>query len=226
MGQFTGIWGIAAVAGAALLAAGCTATPPTMGKDSGYYVVNPDNQVYTDGKGHCWHVTDTDKTPSDYREECGDQIAVAVLDSDGDGVPDDRDQCPGTPRGTEVDATGCPIEEQAPIVLKGVTFEFDKSVLTSQAEDRLDNVINALQASPDLTFRIDGYTDSVGSDAYNQQLSQSRVDSVRSYLMNNGIASSRITATEGHGESNPVASNETAAGRAQNRRVELNVTGG
>ena len=149
---------------------------------------------------------------------------VGPQDSDGDGVIDANDQCPGTPRGTEVDARGCPIEKKAPIVLKGVTFEFDSSKLTAQATNRLDNVVDALEASPDVNFRVDGYTDSIGTDRYNLDLSQRRVDSVRSYLMNHGITSSRITGTQGHGESNPVATNETAAGRAQNRRVELNVT--
>ncbi|ERJ18264.1 Outer membrane protein [Salinisphaera shabanensis E1L3A] len=146
------------------------------------------------------------------------------MDSDGDGVIDANDQCPGTPRGTEVDARGCPIEKQAPIVLKGVTFEFDSSKLTMQAENRLDNVVDALQASSEVKFRVDGYTDSIGTEQYNQGLSQRRVDSVRQYLIEHGISSSRITGTQGHGESNPVATNETAAGRAQNRRVELNVT--
>ncbi|WP_293625272.1 OmpA family protein [Salinisphaera sp.] len=146
------------------------------------------------------------------------------MDSDGDGVIDANDQCPGTPRGTEVDARGCPIEKKAPIVLKGVTFEFDSAKLTMQAENRLNNVVDALQASSEVKFRIDGYTDSIGTEQYNQGLSQRRVDSVRQYLIQHGITSSRITGTQGHGESNPVATNETAAGRAQNRRVELNVT--
>ena len=146
------------------------------------------------------------------------------MDSDGDGVIDANDQCPGTPRGTEVDARGCPIEKKAPIVLKGVTFEFDSSKLTMQAENRLNNVVDALQASSEVKFRMDGYTDSIGTEQYNQGLSQRRVDSVKQYLIQHGITSSRITGTQGHGESNPVATNETAAGRAQNRRVELNVT--
>ena len=83
------------------------------------------------------------------------------MDSDGDGVIDANDQCPGTPRGTEVDARGCPIEKKAPIVLKGVTFEFDSSKLTMQAENRLNNVVDALQASSEVKFRMDGYTDSI-----------------------------------------------------------------
>ncbi|MDA3921548.1 MAG: OmpA family protein [Salinisphaera sp.] len=146
------------------------------------------------------------------------------MDSDGDGVIDANDQCPGTPRGTEVDARGCPIEKQAPIVLKGVTFAFDSSKLTAGAENRLNNVVDALQASDGVDFRIDGYTDSIGTEKYNKGLSQRRVNSVRSYLLNHGISSTRITGTEGHGEQNPVATNKTAAGRAQNRRVELHVT--
>ena len=146
------------------------------------------------------------------------------MDSDGDGVIDANDQCPNTPRGTEVDARGCPVQKKAPIVLKGVTFEFDSAKLTQQATSRMDNVVNALQANQSVNFRIDGYTDSVGSDKYNQKLSQRRVNSVEKYLTDHGISPSRVTATEGHGEQNPVATNKTAAGRAQNRRVELSVT--
>jgi OOP family OmpA-OmpF porin len=146
------------------------------------------------------------------------------VDSDGDGVPDSIDQCPGTPPGVQVDARGCPIQKTAPIVLKGVTFNFDSSKLTQQAQSRLDNVVDALKASPNVDFRIDGYTDSIGTKKYNKGLSQRRVNSVRQYLVDHGINATRITGTMGHGEADPVASNATAAGRAQNRRVELHVT--
>ena len=114
--------------------------------------------------------------------------------------------------------------EPAPIVLRGVTFEFDSAKLTAQAENRLNNVVAALDASPEVDFRIDGHTDSTGPAAYNQGLSERRAASVQDYLINHGIASDRITAVAGHGESEPVASNETKEGRAKNRRVELNVT--
>ncbi|MEQ8798850.1 MAG: OmpA family protein [Salinisphaeraceae bacterium] len=143
-------------------------------------------------------------------------------DSDGDGVNDDNDECPGTPVGTEVDASGCPVEKDEPIVLKGVTFEFNSDRLTADAENRLDNVVNALMTAEDIDVRVEGHTDNIGSDAYNQELSQDRADSVKRYLVEHGIEPGRMT-TEGFGESKPVASNETDAGRAENRRVELHV---
>lgn len=151
-------------------------------------------------------------------------------DSDGDGVLDSRDQCPGTPPGTEVDDTGCPVEKQAaPIILKGVTFEFDSARLTRNAANRLNDVVNTLQANPNPNVQVNGYTDSIGSKAYNQQLSQERADSVKRYLVDHGVNSRRLT-TKGFGESNPVAPNtkpngsDNPAGRAQNRRVEMHVT--
>jgi OOP family OmpA-OmpF porin len=117
-----------------------------------------------------------------------------------------------------------PVANPAPIVLKGVTFKFDSSELTAQAHHRLNNVVDALDASPDVDFRIDGYTDSTGPAQYNQGLSERRAHSVESYLTGHGINEGRITDVQGHGENNPIATNKTKAGRAQNRRVELNVT--
>lgn len=118
-----------------------------------------------------------------------------------------------------------PVEEPAPIVLQGVHFKFDSAQLTQQATGRLNNVSAALNAAPDVTFGIAGHTDSVGSNAYNQKLSERRAQSVKTYLEGQGIGDNRITSVTGYGESRPVATNETDAGRAQNRRVELNVTG-
>ena len=153
----------------------------------------------------------------------------APRDSDGDGVLDPDDECPGTPPNTEVDDKGCPLEKAAPIVLKGVTFEFDSDKLTTEATKRLDNVVNALKGSPDIEVRIEGHTDSRGTDAYNLKLSDDRAASVRKYLVDHGVDSGRLT-SKGYGESQPVAPNaepdgsDNPEGRAKNRRVELEIT--
>lgn len=149
-------------------------------------------------------------------------------DSDGDGVPDNRDRCPGTAPGTEVNRFGCPTVDKAPVVLKGVTFEFDSARLTATAENRLANVVNALQAAERIDVRIEGHTDSLGTAAYNLRLSQERADSVKRYLVQHGISPARLV-TRGYGETRPVAPNtlpngeDNPAGRAKNRRVELHV---
>jgi len=113
-------------------------------------------------------------------------------------------------------------EEQGRLVmsLSGVLFESGGDQLSRPAELRLDTVIQALGAYPDRPITIEGYTDSQGSDTTNQQLSQRRADAVRAYLEQHGVEPERVRAV-GKGEANPVASNETAEGRATNRRVEI-----
>jgi len=109
------------------------------------------------------------------------------------------------------------------VVLPGVNFAFDRADLLPAARDILDREVHSeLQADSHLTVLIEGHTDSVGSDSYNLSLSQRRADAVKSYLVSKGIAASRIE-SRGMGESKPVASNETAMGRAENRRVEIKV---
>ena len=166
-------------------------------------------------------------------------------DSDGDGVPDDKDQCPGTPPGTQVDAVGCPLPPPPPpcktpeagqrvdlsgcavgdtIVLHGVNFEFDKATLTVNAKTILDGVSDSLSAAPGINVEIGGHTDSRGSDSYNERLSERRAESVMQYLIGRGIAAERMS-SHGYGETTPVADNETDEGRELNRRVELKITG-
>ncbi len=148
-----------------------------------------------------------------------------IGDSDGDGVPDDRDRCPGTPKGTRVDADGCPVLTTGAVIkLTGVEFEFDSATLRPESRTRLDSDAETLLGSPGVRVEIAGHTDSVGSDAYNQTLSQKRAESVREYLLSQGVSSSQLTA-RGYGESNPAASNDTDEGRAENRRVEMSVLG-
>ena len=108
------------------------------------------------------------------------------------------------------------------IVLRSVHFDFDKATLKADAKPILDEAIQVLKQEGSVDIVVEGHTDSVGTDQYNLGLSRRRGETVRTYLVDHGIARSRITA-EGMGESKPVASNDTADGRAQNRRVELHV---
>lgn len=168
-------------------------------------------------------------------------VVPVVLDSDGDGVNDDNDQCPNTPAGTEVDSVGCPLppppactptgeggidlrgcEAGDVVVLRGVNFEFDQDRLTVNARTLLDDVVAALAAAPEIAVEIAGHTDSLGSDAYNQRLSERRAKAVRDYLVSQGVDGDRLS-EKGYGEAEPVADNDTEEGRELNRRVELRV---
>ena len=172
----------------------------------------------------------------------------APLDSDGDGVTDNLDRCPGTPAGARVDAVGCELDtdgdsvpdskDRCPATPKGdrvdvygcsltrkleVYFDNDSSKLRSESFKDLDLAVNFLKAVPSATGVIEGHTDSTGSETYNQHLSEERAKAVRDYIVAAGIDASRLEA-RGLGESQPVADNATAEGRAQNRRVVLRRT--
>ena len=109
------------------------------------------------------------------------------------------------------------------IVLPGVHFEYDRADLKPNTQQILrEEVVALMNQEPDLTVRVEGHTDSQGSDAYNQGLSERRAMSVKDVLVRDGVAASRIS-TIGYGKSRPVASNDTAEGRARNRRVEIKV---
>lgn len=109
--------------------------------------------------------------------------------------------------------------------LSDVLFDFGRYTLKQDAREKLAKVSGILLAHPDIKLQVEGYTDSVGSDEFNQKLSEQRADSVRDYLVSQGIAADSITA-KGFGKANPVASNDDAKGRQQNRRVEIVVSGG
>lgn len=178
-------------------------------------------------------------------------VAVVEGDSDGDGVVDGADQCPGTVAGTAVDASGCtatPAEEVAPaatcktpatgekldlvgcgtgdvIVLKGVNFEFNKDRLTTNAKTILEGVSEAMKAQSSLHVEVGGHTDGKGTEDYNTALSQRRACAVGRYLSSHGVGESRMSPV-GYGEAAPVADNESEEGREENRRVELKVIDG
>ncbi len=144
--------------------------------------------------------------------------APANPDLDGDGVLNEKDKCPNTRPGAVVDLDGCEVE--AVISLEGVHFEFDKATLTPEAMTILDKAAGLLEKQEKVVVEVAGHTDSVGSEEYNQKLSERRAIAVKDYLESKGITATRLTA-RGYGEAQPLASNDTDAGRALNRRVEL-----
>ena len=159
------------------------------------------------------------------------------VDSDNDGVFDGIDRCPNTPRGTEVDRFGCPLPEPEPepepIVFTlqgsqgGVNFEFDSAILSDRGQAALREIGSDLIRVEDLNqISVEGHTDSVGAEEYNTALSRRRAEAVRNFLVTNFpvLSNSQFT-IRGLGESQPVADNNTDAGRAQNRRVEIIVGG-
>ncbi len=150
------------------------------------------------------------------------EVTRPWVDTDGDGVEDDRDQCPNTPRGVKVDARGCMIENQR-LALQGVVFDTNTWRLTVNATTVLDLISAAFLGQPTLRAEIAGHTDSVGSVAKNQLLSQQRADAVRTYLIFKGVHPEQLTA-KGYGKSQLLVAPETdAQDRERNRRVELRV---
>jgi outer membrane protein OmpA-like peptidoglycan-associated protein len=116
-----------------------------------------------------------------------------------------------------------PAPPRAMIVLQGVNFEFDRSNLTRAAQDTLRRVARDLVANPSVNVEVVGHTDWIGTNEYNMRLSRARAESVKTFLAAQGVAADRI-ATAWFGEERPVSTNETDAGRAANRRVEINRT--
>ncbi len=191
-------------------------------------------------------------------DEEREEVAVAAYeappmsDSDGDGVPDDRDRCPNTPAGVAVDADGCPLDsdgdgvanyaDQSPNTPEGVAvdamgvplanevfmtldsyslaFAFDSAELNDDARAALDSAFTVVRDNSDVQLDLVGHTDSMGTDAYNQGLSERRAQAAVDYLVSKGVAEGQLRAV-GRGEAEPVASNATEDGRARNRRVEF-----
>lgn len=133
------------------------------------------------------------------------------LDEDNDGVNNCADKCPDTPKGAIVDKDGC-------WAFHGVLFDFDSDKVKSKYEPLIQNAVEVMNLNPGLTVEIQGHTDSYGTDAYNQKLSERRAKSVKKELVKQGVDGERLT-TVGFGESEPVESNDTDEGRAYNRRV-------
>lgn len=102
----------------------------------------------------------------------------------------------------------------------GILFDFDKSDLKSNAKENIVKLVTSMNNNPETDILVVGHTDNVGKASYNQGLSERRAQSVRSYALSQGLDGSRVK-TQGKGASEPIASNDTDAGRAENRRVEI-----
>jgi len=145
-------------------------------------------------------------------------------DSDNDGVTDDRDRCPNTPPNTRVDEFGCPYHELpaagAALVIRNISFRVNTARLLPTSNAELDKIATAILATPNSRWEVGGYTDSRGIAAANQRLSTQRANTVMQYLVSKGVPQAALTAV-GYGSQHPLAPNTTAAGRANNRRVEM-----
>jgi outer membrane protein OmpA-like peptidoglycan-associated protein len=176
-----------------------------------------------------------DRCPNTARGEVVDQNGCTIVvpervvterDSDGDGVPDQRDRCPDTPKTEAADAKGCTIlfhKGARTVILRGVTFRTGRATLTPAAREILRNVASQLVENPQYRVQISGHTDNTGSRAANLRLSLARARTVETFLVANGVPHIQVTA-KGFGPDVPIGPNKTAAGRAKNRRVELNRT--
>lgn len=184
-------------------------------------------------------VDTVDKCPNDpedmngYQDEDG--CPEGNIDRDGDGIRDDIDRCPDEPENKNdyLDEDGCPdvkpqnvkITKDQIVISEKIQFETAKARILPQSFGILDAVAQVMRDYPKIRVRVEGHTDSQGSDAYNLKLSDDRADSVRRYLTEHGIEASRLESV-GHGETKPLDTNKTNAGRAMNRRVEFHIIEG
>jgi len=140
-------------------------------------------------------------------------VEAVILDSDGDGVPDHLDKCPGTPKGAAVDAEGC-------WILGTIHFDFDKYDIQSVAIPVLSDIGDVMMKNPTLKMNINGFTDNIGTLEYNQALSERRAQAAKDYLVKQGLDSERFSIS-GFAYTMPASSNDTEEGRRMNRRVEF-----
>ncbi len=170
-----------------------------------------------DGDG----IADKDDNCPDTAGIAGNDGCPEVKDADGDGIPDAVDGCP-TVAGVASN-NGCPEVKQETVerlaaIAKQIQFQTNSTNLTTNSKTILNEVASIMAANPGYRLSIEGHTDSVGAADFNQGLSERRAAAVRDYLASRGVGSVSST---GYGENRPIATNDTATGRAQNRRVEL-----
>lgn len=170
------------------------------------YAQASNGTIVRSGTGLCWHTGYW--TPADSVAGCDGALVAAAA--------------PAAPAAPGAVAP-VPTAEKVTFAADAF-FDFDKATLKPDGKAKLDDLASKLGALNLEVIIAVGHTDSVGSDAYNQKLSIRRAEAVKGYLVNKGVDAKRVY-TEGKGEKQPVATNKTAAGRAQNRRVEIEVVG-
>lgn len=192
----------------------CTNTPAGAQVDSRGCELDADNDGVADSKDQC------PNTPA------GAEVNSrgCELDSDNDGVVNSKDQCPNTAAGAEVDETGCEgVTETIETIELRVQFPTNSSVIDATYDAEIRKAADFMEEYPETTVEIAGHSDSIGDAEYNRFLSQRRAEAVADRLTSVlGVDPDRVTAV-GYGEVEPIASNDTAAGRAQNRRVEARI---
>lgn len=172
---------------------------------------------------------DDDYCPDQFGNKPRGCPQVCIDDDDADGIINPKDSCPEQPesRNGFEDADGCPDEvppELADItgVMEGITFDTDKDTIKPGSTSVLDQAVEVMKKFPELQVRITGHTDAIGPYRHNVDLSQRRAKSVKRYMVGQGIDEDRIE-TAGVGPDSPIDSNDTAEGRARNRRIEFEI---
>jgi OOP family OmpA-OmpF porin len=189
----------------------CPGTPAGVHVDASgcAMVMDADRDGVTDSADLC------PKTPANVKVNA----AGCPLDSDSDGVADYLDKCANTAKGSIVDAKGCAQK----IVVQDLNFANNSAELSGETRSILDRIAKGIAGDRAIRqVMVTGYTDDRGDAGYNKTLSERRASSVANYLTGKGLKGITIT-SQGMGEAKPIADNTTSAGRAKNRRVELDL---
>ena len=204
-----------------------TALSATVGAQESHNWKSAAGDVWKNASGECWR--DASWTPATAAPGCDGALMTPTAAPVAKAA---TPAAPAAPAAAVAPAAAAPAA-LAPVVAAGsakVTFDadayfdFDKSALKPEGKAKMDDLVNKSKGINLEVIIAVGHTDAVGADGYNQKLSVARAESVKAYLLSKGIEKSRVY-TEGKGEANPVADNKTAAGRAKNRRVDIELVG-